>query len=307
MTYANINKVYVTLQALLNKQQLGFITPTQFNVFARTAQDIVFDEKIDMLHGYIRTKQRHLETSDGSVINRVRDEIGNLFVYDEELQRKTYLNIGSVGGTFVVGETVSGLQSGAEAIVESVTSTVLILNGYGNSFVNGELISGATSSAFATVTSFRDEFLLPNNYAYVKEVSFNGNIADMVSASKIRFYKKGYFSPQNEEYPSIIITGDNIKPTPFGLNEAAISYYRRPRGSKNGYPSSVYPQWAYTTVGSNDVYNATNSYDFELPSVLEHELIMQIASLAGLNLRDNEAIKYVEGKIAQDNGIETPQ
>lgn len=307
MTYANINRVYVAVQSLLNKQQLGFITPTQYNIFARIAQDIVFDAKIDALNGYVRTKQRHLETSGGSLLQRAEDELTPLLVYDEELQRKTFLTLRNVTGTFTVSETVGGVQSNAEAVVQSFSGTSLVVLGYGNPFENDELITGVSSSAVAEVASFRDEFLFPSDHAYTKEVSFNGNIADINSSRKSKLYSKGFFSPQNDVYPSVVMTSSNIKPNPFGLTEAAISYYRRPRGSKNGEPSAIYPQWAYTAVGENEVYNATNSYDFELPTVLEHELVMEIASLAGLNLRDEEAIKYAEGKKSQDNQIETPQ
>ena len=80
-TYANINRVYSGVQTLLNKQQLGFVSPTQFNTLARVAQDNIFDAKIDELNNQVRNKIRNLETVNGDLQNRVEEDLAPLFVY----------------------------------------------------------------------------------------------------------------------------------------------------------------------------------------------------------------------------------
>ena len=39
-----IDTVYQTVQALANKEQRGYITPQEFNLFANQAQDDIFDQ-----------------------------------------------------------------------------------------------------------------------------------------------------------------------------------------------------------------------------------------------------------------------
>ena len=40
----NINTVYQTVLALANKEQRGYITPQEFNLFARQAQMQIFEQ-----------------------------------------------------------------------------------------------------------------------------------------------------------------------------------------------------------------------------------------------------------------------
>lgn len=83
--YASINKVYKRLQVLLNKQQLGFITPSQFDEIAEQAQQEIFNDTLEELTKHLKYKLRGLETARGDIKATLEDNIRTLLVYNEPL------------------------------------------------------------------------------------------------------------------------------------------------------------------------------------------------------------------------------
>jgi hypothetical protein len=243
MPYANINRVYTAVQDILNKQQLGFVTPSQCNTLARTAQDNIFDRKITNLNLQVKNKLRGIETANGDLKARVQDDIAVLFVYDE--------TAAPVSGTNI--------------------------------------------------------FRIPENCAYLNTITYKGENVDRVDASKARYIVNSYYTPPTQKYAIAVLGSGDITVYPTTLDESIkLSYYKRPRGSRNNQPSVNFPTWGYTVVGETQAYNPATSYDFELPQHLEHEIIMEMVSLLGVNLRDAEVVQYAESKINKEM-IETPQ
>lgn len=241
-TYANINRVFVGVQTILNKQQLGFASPSQFNTLARIAQDNIFDAKIDELNGQVRNKLRNLETAKGSLQSRVEDDLAPLFVYNEA----------------------------------------------------------------QTATSGTNIFDYPSNCAHIQGMTYKGYNVDRISPTKASYYVNSYYTPPTGKYSVALMGSNKIEIVGETMSDDLyVSYYRRPRGSQNGLQSSSFPTWAYIVVGENQVYNSSASYDFELPTHLEHELTLEIVSLMGVNLRDTEVVQYAESKIAKDQQTET--
>lgn len=241
-TYANTNRVYIGVQTILNKQQLGFASVSQYNIVSRIAQDTIFDKKIDALNSQVRNKIRNIDTVNRSLEQRAEEDLAPLFVYDE---------------------------------VQAVSSGTNI-------------------------------FDFPSNCAYIKEISYNGNVVDIITPSKAKYYTNSYYTPPTDEYCIAVMGSNQIEVIGDALSsDLTMSYYRRPRGSVSGAASSGYPTWGYVTVGENQNYNSAASIDFELPSHLEQELIYEIASIMGANLRDVEMIQYAEKKIADDEQTET--
>ena len=59
-------------------------------------------------------------------------------------------------------------------------------------------------------------------------------------------------------------------------------------------PASV--QWAYTNVGGNALYNASNSTDFELHESEEVSLVFKILLYAGLNIKEADVVQIADAK-----------
>jgi len=64
----NVDTVYQTVQALANKEQRGYITPQEFNLFANQAQQDIFEQYFYDLNAFrLRTKQMVVEIESSTV------------------------------------------------------------------------------------------------------------------------------------------------------------------------------------------------------------------------------------------------
>jgi hypothetical protein len=69
----NIDTVYQTVQALANKEQRGYITPQEFNLFANTAQMQIFEQYFYDLHQFKRIPGDQSSYSD--MVNIIEDKL----------------------------------------------------------------------------------------------------------------------------------------------------------------------------------------------------------------------------------------
>ena len=93
-------------------------------------------------------------------------------------------------------------------------------------------------------------------------------------------------SRPTEDFPVALISQD-IEVFPESINRIRLRYYKYPESTDaNGNASVNPPTYAITTVGGVETFNAANSYDFELPDHYLEDLVIEIAQLAGISLRD---------------------
>jgi len=69
----NINTVYQTVLALANKEQRGYITPQEFNLFAAQAQMSIFEQYFYDLNQFLRVPGNN--TSDSDMVNLLEEKI----------------------------------------------------------------------------------------------------------------------------------------------------------------------------------------------------------------------------------------
>ena len=69
----NVDTVYQTVQALANKEQRGYITPQEFNLFANQAQQDIFEQYFYDLNAL--RLQRPEEHDIGDSVSIIRDII----------------------------------------------------------------------------------------------------------------------------------------------------------------------------------------------------------------------------------------
>ena len=69
----NVDTVYQTVQALLNKEQRGYLTPQEFNLFANQAQQDIFEQYLYDLNAFRKTGPELQELGDS--IDHLRSKI----------------------------------------------------------------------------------------------------------------------------------------------------------------------------------------------------------------------------------------
>jgi len=114
------------------------------------------------------------------------------------------------------------------------------------------------------------------------DLIYNSETAERVLSSNL--------SAPTLAFPVAIIS-NVIEVFPFDLNAVRLKYYRQPK-SINAYDGSVditsTPVYVEMQMGANiQVADFLNSRHFELPDHYKNELIVEIAKMIGIRLRDS--------------------
>lgn len=96
-------------------------------------------------------------------------------------------------------------------------------------------------------------------------------------------------------YPVALVSGD-IEVFPESISKIQVRYYKVPQSFEtDGTTRSASPPTYGVPAGSTiDSFDSDTSRDFELPEHYTMDLVMEIGSLIGLNLRDQEVILTVD-------------
>ena len=75
----SVDTVYQRVLALANKEQRGYITPQEYNLFANQAQMEIFEEYFHHLNQYLRNPGNQSNFSDS--VDYIEDEISRFEVH----------------------------------------------------------------------------------------------------------------------------------------------------------------------------------------------------------------------------------
>lgn len=93
----------------------------------------------------------------------------------------------------------------------------------------------------------------------------------------------------------IALIGDVIEVFPTSIKSIDLRYYKQPQGLNptTGAKTASQPKFSYiSSVPGVEIFDATNSVDFELPEHFFGDLVVEIAQLIGINLRDTAVAQY---------------
>lgn len=101
--------------------------------------------------------------------------------------------------------------------------------------------------------------------------------------------------------PVALISGD-IEVFPSTITDVKFRYYKIPQSfTTAGVRSANSPKYGLAAGATTDAYSAANSFDFELPEHYTMELVIEIASLIGINLRDTDVVNYATTEQTERN------
>lgn len=151
-------------------------------------------------------------------------------------------------------------------------------------------------------------FARPGDFARLISISTHGGsllgrttrtpIQICYDEEKIERILSSTLNAPTKSYPVALVSGD-IEVFPESINKIQMRYYKIPQGiAANGGARSSSPPTFGVDAGT-EVFNSANSVDFELPEHYTMELVNEIASLIGVNLRDSEVANYAEAEQVQ--------
>jgi hypothetical protein len=112
--------------------------------------------------------------------------------------------------------------------------------------------------------------------------------------AKIEYILRSTLSVPTETRP-VALVSDVLEVYPTSIKKIKLRYYKLPESVAAVSPqgrSTNPPKFGYFVQGNVEMYDPSNSYDFELPDQYVPELVIEIAKMVGVNLRDSEVYAY---------------
>jgi hypothetical protein len=303
-----INSVRNTVLSVINKNNYGYITPADFNLYAKQAQMELYEEYYSSYNKTVNMENARMSGTDYADIKQPVAETLESFLTTDFLS--------NIGGNIFSAPTVDTVGNSYYYILKILCNLKLIKSGSNTSVVVNEL-NDSTANFFAngigtdyivtnldtdevakvvSVTSAtsmilsKDIFLASgDNY---KIFSPEVKEADKVSVGKITMLNASNLTQPSEMYPSYTLEGESVKIYPKTVNtlgQVQAIYFRFPKD----------PKWTYLTLGNGDPMfdqSQPDYQDFELPLEDEYKLVMKILQYAGISIREQEVTAYALGQ-----------
>ena len=243
----NIIDVYNAVRDLCNKDQRGFVTPEVFSTFAGIAQQNIFNEMFQEL----------------LVANRARKQ-----GIDPARDKSLYKNVEEDLSYFITSRDLS------DDIEDNYYEDV-----------DGNIINPANEGASV--------FSKPSDLARIISINrtnSNTQVAIVYNPELKQRILGSYLSSPSGSYPVAFIEENNIVIHPNAVNSVTLRYYRQPASRQIGVgvDLSSTPVYVEMVAGADIIVpDPINSRHFELPGHYKNEVIMEIAKMIGIRLRDN--------------------
>lgn len=114
---------------------------------------------------------------------------------------------------------------------------------------------------------------------------------------KAEYIFRSTLSRPTENNP-IAVVSDSITVYPTSVKKIKLKYYKQPSGINPTTKARVVslPKFGYTVVSNKEVYDAATSVDFELPEHYTPQLIMELAKMIGVNIKDSDIFSYASSE-----------
>ncbi len=305
-----INSVRNTVLSILNKNNYGYISPADFNLFAKQAQLDIFEDYFYQYNTQINKENNRLGRLSGTGyadIKKGLEEVLDSFSVTSFLTRvnaNTYslpLDYYLINKIFYYpNQLTSGTTTGTTAgKLDDVDANFLGVVSVGDIVINTTDSTSAfvTAVANTSLVLSSDIMVTAENYA----VYNNKNIAEVerVSQDKIFYLTNSNLTAPTTQYPAYVLEANNITAYPTtisGVSDLQTQYVRYPKD----------PKWTYQTLtGGQPLFDQSqlDFQDFELPLSDETDLVVNILKYAGLSIREAEV---VQAATTQEN-LETIQ
>jgi hypothetical protein len=317
---AMINAVRNTVLAILNKNNYGYISPSDFNLFAKQAQLDIFDEYFIGYNSQVNKENGRVSGTGYADILKGYEEVIDTFSVTASLSQSV-LNEYVVPTPATTGSDYYLLNK--VLIYSAVTSSgITTATGGGNTELIdstatfqtdgveiGDVVSVVLANSVVTnlsVLSITNQTTLVVNvaslitanvsYAIYKKVNLK-NEAEQVSHNKITMLTKSMLTSPNITFPAYTQEGSILTLYPDSVNKIGrvVSQYIR-------YPKD--PKWTYVSLtGGEPIFDQSQSdyQDFELPPDDVNNLVSRILQYAGMSIREISTVQFGQALEQSEN------
>lgn len=321
-----INSVRNTVLSILNKNNYGYISPSDFNLFAKQSQLDLF-ETYFYQYNYQINKENARQSGEGYAnITKGIEELIDLFSTTSPLSLSTLqptinntyflpsptttgddyylLNKVLVYSDLISSGVTTAIGAGLELIDSSATfQTNGVQAGDVIGFVSGGITQYVTVSLVNSQTSITTTAsiitLTPWNAPGISYSIYDEKTSEVekVSHNKITMLNRSKLTKPTLTYPAYTEEAITLTAFPSTINNIGqvLSQYIR-------YPKD--PKWTFVSLTNGEpVFDQSqNDYqDFELPLDCEPDLVSKILKYAGMSIREVTAVQFGQSLEQADN------
>jgi hypothetical protein len=312
-----INSVRNTVLSVLNKNNYGYISPSDFNLFSKQAQLEIFEDYFKEYNKTINLENARASGVDYADQKRIVEDAIETFAEFRLLS----LSVGIAGeSTFSIpSPTTTGdvlyvinkIIYYTDPMISGV-NTAVVINELDDTSVDfialgvvpGDIVTTGVNGVFAIVNSVSTatRLVLSTNLfssvglTYYIQPTRNFKEIDKVNLSVINSLRLSNLTSPSTMFPVYTHRGVNLIVYPDSISsfgQVRASYFRLPND----------PKWTYTSlVGGQPSFDQSqlDYQDFELPLEDEYKLCTKILQYCGLSIREAEIVQYMTGKEIQE-------
>lgn len=324
-----INSVRNTVLSVLNKNNYGYISPADFNLYAKQAQMEIFEEYFGLYNKAINQENSRISGTDYADMRKTISEVIEGFLMKNNLSNgvggllRNNFSIPSLTTTGDEAFMINTIIVYPDIIIKSVNTNValsqLIDNAadfsqlgikVGDIVVNLSNTITPLNNRSATVLQVINASTLllsadlfpstPQNYAILSPES--GVEAEKVNEAKIFMLNRSNLTTPSNIFPSYVLNNQV-----FGLDQSVVTIYPISIDTYGQvvctyfrYPKD--PKWTYITLfnGEPSFDQSQPDYqDFELTIEDEYKLVTKILQYCGISIREIEVAQFAMGQEQQ--------
>ena len=312
-----INTVRNTVLSVLNKNNYGYLSPSDFNLFAKQAQLDLFESYFYQYNYQINKENARASGTGYADITKGIEEELDIFSVTAGLYNQldnTYFSpsptttgsdyyllnkvliFDSVLDEGTTTATVGGQNRVIDAAADfSVDVSVGDIVAVENAGVQYLTVLSINSSTDITVSASVINTIGLRYAIYKKGTRLNE--VEKVTHSKITMLNNSLLTSPNTTYPAY--TTENISLDVFPDSITSIG---RVKSQYIRYPKD--PNWTFVSLTNGEpVYDPSQPdfQDFELALDSENDLILKILQYAGVSIREAQVYQFAQGEETQTN------
>ena len=319
-----INSVRNTVLSILNKNNYGYISPSDFNLFATQAQIEIYEDYFSNYNKQIVYENKRISGTDYADMIKPATEVMETFLMSDFIIPKltaalnltnnySYPSLVTVGyesymvskvivytSTLASGTTTSALSFNLlDSTADFITDGVSV----GDIVVNTSTFQSSTVATVLSLSSLalNDNIMLAvgggDNYIIYAASSYSE--AEKVTNGKILMLASSLLTAPSLIYPAYTNIGSSIT-----LYPTTIQGYGAVKVDSFRYPKA--PKWTYVILtGGEPVFDQSqlDYQDFEIAVGDEYKLVSKICQYCGISIRETEVAQFGIAQQAQQDAV----
>ncbi len=317
-----INSVRNTVLAIINKNNYGYISPSDFNLFAKQAQLDLFDEYFFQYNQQINEENARLSGTGYADLKKGYEEVIDTFS-DTASLAQTYTTATAqaptgLGNVYLMPTTettgsdyyllnkvlvystitatgtntgVAGANAGNELIDAAANFTADLVGKTLSIVLSDNVVTTALIVGFTNTTTLTINTTLITATGKDYKIYSSSNLsaeAELVNSSKITMLNNSLLTAPNITYPAYTQEANSITIHPntvSAMGQVVAQYIRYPKD----------PKWTFTTIaGGAPIFDQSQAdyQDFELPIDDGNDLVSKILQYVGISIREGDVFKF---------------